>query len=221
MIGVQILLHLARGDSYQVVRPFTRRCSSRSVRWKRSMYPFDCGLPTLRGPVLDLLELEEQLVGVLVRPGRRTRGRCRSGSVSDLHPGASSKKGSSVVVQDLDRGHRHLRGVEPRPHVAAEAVQHGLDVDLAHPLQRARRRRCPRPRAPRLLHLDVPLAVLGIEALQRLDLLLAQLDLPLRTVSSSRRSRWWRVRRSLRIQTPRTPPELTWIPLSISSSATR
>ena len=41
-----------------------------------------------------------------------------------------------MVVQDLNGRDRHLRGVEPGPDEAAEAVQHGLDVDLAHALQR-------------------------------------------------------------------------------------
>ena len=41
-----------------------------------------------------------------------------------------------VVVQDLNGGDRHLRRVEPSPDEAAEAVEHGLDVDLADALQR-------------------------------------------------------------------------------------
>ena len=53
-------------DSYQVVRPFTLRCSSRSVWWKRFAEPVRLRPARLRPPVLDLLELEEQLVGVPV-----------------------------------------------------------------------------------------------------------------------------------------------------------
>ena len=37
-------------------------------------------------------------------------------------------------VQDLDRRHGHPRGVEPSLDVAAEAVENGLDLDLADAL---------------------------------------------------------------------------------------
>ena len=84
-----------------------------------------------------------------------------------------------MVVQDLNGGHRHLGGVEPGPDVAAEAVQHGLDVDLADPLQRAREEGIHGHKFARGIDLDVSFAVLGVEALQRLDLLLSELDLPL------------------------------------------
>ena len=43
-----------------------------------------------------------------------------------------------VVVQDLNGGHRHSAGVEPGPDEAAEAVEHGLDVDLSEAPERAR-----------------------------------------------------------------------------------
>ena len=43
-----------------------------------------------------------------------------------------------MVDQDLDGGHRHLRGVERGLGMAAEAVEHGLDEDLADALERAR-----------------------------------------------------------------------------------
>ena len=74
---------------------------------------------------------------------------------------------------------RHLRGVEPDPDEAAEAVDHGLDVDLADAFQRAREEGVHGHKFACSVDLDVPLTVLGIEALQRLDLLVGQLDLPL------------------------------------------
>ena len=96
----------------------------------------------------------------------------------DLHR-VFLEEGQYVVVQDLDGGHGQPRGVGPGPHVAAEAVQHRLDVDLAHPLQRAREEGVHGHEFARLLHLDVTLPVLGIEALQRQDLLLGELEVAL------------------------------------------
>ena len=81
-----------------------------------------------------------------------------------------------VIVQDLNGGHRQLGGVEPGPNVAAEAVEHSLDLDLADALERAREEGVNGHKFARGAHLDVPLAVLGVESLQRLDLLLTQLD---------------------------------------------
>ena len=89
------------------------------------------------------------------------------------------EEGQRVVVQDLNGRDRHLRGVEPGPDEAAEAVQHGLDVDLADALQRAREEGVHGHKFARGVDLDMPLAVLGVEPLQRLDLLVGELDLPL------------------------------------------
>lgn len=89
------------------------------------------------------------------------------------------EEGQHVVIQDLNGGHRHLRGVEPGPDEAAEGVQHGLDVDLAHTRQRAGREGIDGYKFASGIDLDVPVGVLGVEALQRLVLLVRQLDLPL------------------------------------------
>ena len=84
-----------------------------------------------------------------------------------------------MVGQNLDGGHRHLRGVEPSPDVAAEAVQHGLDVDLADALDRPREEGVHGHKLARGMNFDVGLAELGVEALARLDLFLGELDLAL------------------------------------------
>ena len=126
------------------------------------------------GAVFDLLELQEELIGVLVRPTAvlaSVEGRIRwiAQDRLDLQAVVLEER-QRVIVQDLNGGHRHLGGVEPGPNVAAEAVEHSLDVDLANALERAREEGGG-------VDLDVPLAVLGVEALQRLDLLLTQLSL--------------------------------------------
>ena len=104
------------------------------------------------------------------------------------------------------------------PETRKVATQHALDVDLADALQRTGEEGVDGHKFARVVDVEVSLAVLGVEALQRLDLLLTQLDLPLPTVSASRSSRWCRVCRS-----PKDPhPARTgWTSLSISSSATR
>ena len=56
--------------------------------------------------------------------------------------------------------------------MAAEAVQHDLDVDLPHALERPREEGVQSCKFTRLLHFDVTLPVLGVEALQRQNLFL-------------------------------------------------
>ena len=55
----------------------------------------------------------------------------------DLHA-VLLEEAQDVVVQHLDRGHRHLACEEPDPHVAAGAVEYRLDVGLADALECAR-----------------------------------------------------------------------------------
>ena len=123
-------------DSYQVVLPFTRRCSSSSVRWQRSMNPLDCGRPTCAAWCSVSSSSRNSSLGVLVRAAAALPTVVAQHCL-DLHP-VLPEEGRHIVVEDLDCRHRHLRRVEPGPHVAARAVQHCQVVDLAHPLQRAR-----------------------------------------------------------------------------------
>ena len=86
-----------------------------------------------------LLELQEGLVGVLVRPVA-VLAAVVAQDRPDLHA-VLLEEGQCVVVQDLNGGHRHPGGVEPGPVESAGAVEHGLNVDPSAYL----RRRCPRP----------------------------------------------------------------------------
>lgn len=55
------------------------------------------------------------------------------------HPRAVRfEEGLGAVVQGLNSGDRHLAGAEPRRDEEAEAVEDGLDVDLADAFQRVR-----------------------------------------------------------------------------------
>ena len=79
------------------------------------------GPADLRGAVFDLLELDEELVGVLVRPAAVLAAVVAQDRL-DLHS-VLLEEGQRVDVQDLNGRDRHLRGVEPGPDEAAEAVQ--------------------------------------------------------------------------------------------------
>ena len=91
----------------------------------------------LRGAVLDLLELQEPLVGMLVWAAAVFAAVVAQDRLQ-LHA-VLCKEGQRVVVLDLNGGHWHLGSLEPWRQGAADAVQHGLDVDLADFLQRARK----------------------------------------------------------------------------------
>ena len=67
-----------------------------------------------------------------------------------------------------DGGHRHLRGVESGPDVAAEAIEHRLDVDLADALERAREEGVHGHKFPSGMDFNVALAELGVEAVDRI-----------------------------------------------------
>jgi hypothetical protein len=80
----------------------------------------------------------------------------------------------------VDGGDRQLARVEPRPGVAAVAVDRGLQIELADALKGADEKRVDRDQGPGVGRLDVALVELGREALQQPGLLFAEFDLALR-----------------------------------------
>ena len=110
-----------------------------------------------------------------------------------------------MVVQDLNGGYRHLGGVEPGPDVAPEAVEHRLDVDVADALQRARKESVDGQKSPVALTWMCRSRYSGPKCSSAWICSLLSLIFRVRTVSSSLRSRWWRVCRSLRIHPPPAP----------------
>ena len=86
----------------------------------------------LRGPVLDALELQEELLGMPVGPAAELASVVAEDG-PDRNP-VLLEEGQHVVVRDLYRRQGHLARVETTPGMAAEAVQHGLQVDLPHAL---------------------------------------------------------------------------------------
>lgn len=100
------------------------------------MQPFDKAValrPAYLGcPVLNTLQLQEQLVGVMVRAAAELAPVVRQDGIDPRL--VSLEERQARFVEHMDRGHRQLAGVEPSPGVAAVAVQYGLQIHLAPPL---------------------------------------------------------------------------------------
>ena len=78
------------------------------------------------------------------------------------------------LVEQITRRDRHLRRVDLREGKRAEDVDHDLDVDLAHALQRPPVERVLVQQLPRSGSLDVATAEVGAVALEQLDLPFAE-----------------------------------------------
>ena len=87
--------------------------------------------------MLDVLQLREELVGVTVRSAA-VLAPVVAQDGPDLYT-LLLEEWQHMVVQDLDGRDRYLARVESGPDVAAEAVEHGLDVDLADALEPAKK----------------------------------------------------------------------------------
>ena len=97
------------------------------------MKPLDWGLPSRA--VLDVLELKEQLIWVTVRTAAELAAVVAE---HGLHTDpVLIEERQHVVMHHLHRRERELARVEPASGVAAEAIEHGLQVHLADPLQRS------------------------------------------------------------------------------------
>ena len=73
-------------------------------------------------------------------------------------------------------GDRQLVGIEPRPGVAAAAIDRGLQLELADAFEGADEEGVDGDEAPGMRGLDVALAELRAEALQQPGLLLGEFD---------------------------------------------
>lgn len=134
----------------------------------------------LGGAVLDLLELQEQLIGMFVGPAAELSSVVRQYRGD---PGIVRLEGrDDVVVHDVHGGHRQLGGIEPPPGVAGEAVDDGLQIDLADTFEAADEEGVHGHQVAGVAGLDLAFAELGAEALQEADLLVRQVDLFTRDV---------------------------------------
>src|SRR6266496_3992973 len=84
-----------------------------------------------------------------------------------------------IFIEHMHRSHRQLRSVEPSPGIAAEAIEHRLQIDLAHALQGTHEEGVHRDKLAGVLDLDVALPELGAEALEQAYLLLSEGELVL------------------------------------------
>jgi len=134
----------------------------------------------LGGAVLDLLELQEQLVGMAVGPAAELAAVVREHGGD---PGAQGLEGRDhVVVHDVHGGDRQLGGVQPPPGIAGEAVDDGLQIDFADALQVADEEGVHGDQVAGVPGLDLAFAELGAETLEQPDLLVGQVELLARDV---------------------------------------
>jgi len=169
--------------------------------------------------VLDVFELQKKLVGMAIRAAAEFAAIVGEHGV-DLGP-VRLKSRQYIIVDQLDGGDRQLVGVEPGPGMPAVAVDGGMQIDLADTLQDTDEEGVDGNKRAGMRRLDMTLAVLRAEPLQELDLFIRQAEFAIGRGLSSRNRRSCLVNRPWRCQTPRTPPEETWMPRNISSWATR
>lgn len=101
-----------------------------------SMQPLDKAVALrpahLGGSVLNPLQLQEQLVGMVVRAPTELAPVIRQDGIDPCLVGF--KEWQHRFVKHMDRGDGQFAGVEPPLGVAAIAVQHGLQIHLTDPL---------------------------------------------------------------------------------------
>ncbi len=86
-------------------------------------------------PVPNPLQLQEQFVGMMVRAPTELAPVIRQDGIDPCLVGF--KEWQHRFIEHMYRGDGQLAGVEPPPGVATVAVQHGLQIHLANPLERA------------------------------------------------------------------------------------
>lgn len=124
----------------------------------------------LGGSVLNPLQLQEQLVGMMVRAPAELAPVVRQDGIDPRLMGFKERQ--YRFVEHMDRGDWQLAGVEPPPSVAAVAVQHGF----AYPLERADEEGIDRHQFPGVVDLNLAFSELGAEALEQANLLVVELN---------------------------------------------
>ena len=160
-IAIQVCLHLF----YRLIpgRPpldsevFIQQCAMQSLDKAVALWPADLGCP-----VLNPLQLQEQLVGMMVWAPTELAPVIRQDGIDPSLVGFEKRQ--YRFIEHMDRGHRQLAGVEPSPSVAAVAVQHGLQIHLANPLERADEESVDRHQFPGVVDLNLAFAKLGAKA---------------------------------------------------------
>ena len=127
--------------------------------------------------MLDVIQLEEEFVGVLVLAPAELASVVRQHRLDGRPFGLEGRQ--HVLFERRHGGDRQLVQVEPRPGVAAVAVDGGVEIDLPHAFQHADEEGVNGHQRAGVRHFDVPLVVFGAEPLQEANLLVGQGDRPL------------------------------------------
>ncbi len=171
-VGVEVGLHLldglvpllAAGDAKVLIEQGKVQALDEAI----ALRALDQG-----GAVLDLLELEEELVGVANGPTAELPpvvGEHRSDAGLVLLEGRQH-----VVVDQVHGGDRDLVGVEPGPGLARVGVDGALQLGLAGALEGADEEGVDGHQVAPVPGLDVTLAKLRAEAFQQANLLVREL----------------------------------------------
>lgn len=86
------------------------------------------------------------------------------------------RKRQHRFIEHMNRGHRQLAGVGPSPSVVTVAIQHGLQIHLANPLECTDEEGVDRHQFPGVVDLYLTFAELGAEALEQANLLVIELN---------------------------------------------
>ncbi len=161
-VAIQVCLHLLyrliSGHSPLDTDVFIQHGSMQPLDKAVALRPAHLGCP-----VLNPLQLQEQLVGMVVRAPTELAPIIRQDGIDPCLGGF--KEWQHRFVKHMDRGDGQLAGVEPSPCVAAISVQHGLQIYLANPLERTDEEGVDRHQFPGVVDLNLAFAKLGAEAL--------------------------------------------------------
>ena len=125
--------------------------------------------------MLDVLQLQEQFIGVLVWPAAELPA-----IVGQHHLDLGFVRlecRQHVIVHHMHCGDGQLAGVEPRPGVAGMAVDGRLQIDLPDALERADEEGVHGDEGACMRGLDVAFAELGREAFEEANLFFGEFDL--------------------------------------------
>src|SRR5512146_1835442 len=143
-----------------------------------SVQPFDKAValwsPDLRGPVLDLFQLQEEFVRMVVGPTAKLPAIVREdgGDAGIMF----FKEWQHIFVENMHGRYRQFRGVKPAPGVAGIAVDNRLQIHLADTLQGADKERIHGHQITRMPGFDMSLSKLRAETFQESDLIVGELE---------------------------------------------
>lgn len=124
------------------------------------------------------------------------------------------KEGQDILIEHMHGRKRQLVGVEPAPRIAGIAIDDRLHVDLADTLESADKEGVHSHKVAGMLRFNMPFPEFRAESFQQANLFVGKfkrlfpdaLFKPNETFLLGQQ-----------VVTPRTPPELTWIPLRDNS----